>query len=162
MLKKAQDKTVLMLEILYELINAGQDFQTADEILEQSAEIMLKELKADLYVCRLRDAEGNWVNIAANTHTGHATPIFVKIMEENLPRHPVMRSINDPHILFVLSNNLMGPETGRRIHRLRAVSGRLPVPVVVSVARGRGQGLRARDALFQEGAVFRPGTNPTF
>jgi len=112
MLKKAQDKTVLMLEILYELINAGQDFQTADEILEQSAEIMLKELKADLYVCRLRDAEGNWVNIAANTHTGHATPIFVKIMEENLPRHPVMRSINDPHILFVLSNNLMGPERG--------------------------------------------------
>ena len=112
MLKKANDKAVLMLEILYELINAGQEFQTADEILEQSAEIMLKELKADLYVCRLRDEDGNWVNIAANTHTGKATPIFVKIMEETLPRHPVMRSINDPHALFVLSNNLMGPERG--------------------------------------------------
>jgi hypothetical protein len=112
MLKKAHDKAVLMLEILYELINAGQDFQTAAEILEQSAEIMLKNLKADLYVCRLRDEYGNWVNIAANTHTGRATPIFVKTMEETLPRHPVMRSVNDPKALFVLSNNLMGPERG--------------------------------------------------
>lgn len=112
MLKKAHAKAVLMLEILYELINAGQDFQTAAEILEQSAEIMLKNLKADLYVCRLRDEKGNWVNIAANTHTGRATPIFVKSMEETLPHHPVMRSINDPKALFILSNNLMGPERG--------------------------------------------------
>ena len=112
LLKKAHGKTKLMLEILYELINAGQDFQTADEILEQSAEIMLKELKADLYVCRLRDKEGNWVNIAANTHTGRATPIFVRFMEETLPRHPVMRSVNDPQALFVVSNNLQGPERG--------------------------------------------------
>ena len=111
-LKKAHDKAALMLEILYELINAGQDFQTADEILEQSAEILLKELKADLYVCRLRDEAGNWVNIAANTHTGRATPIFVRFMEETLPHHPVMRSVNDPRALFVVSNNLQGPERG--------------------------------------------------
>ena len=111
LLKKANEKAKLMLEILYELINAGQDFQTAGEILEQSAEIMLKELKGDLYVCRLHDA-GNWVNIAANTHNGRATPIFVKFMEETLPHHPVMRSVNDPHALFVVSNNLLGPERG--------------------------------------------------
>ncbi len=112
MLKKANDKAKLMLEILYELINAGQDFQAADEILEQSAEIMLKELKADLYVCRLRDDQGQWVNIAANTHTGRATPIFVRFMEETLPYHPVMRSVADPNALFVVSNNLQGPERG--------------------------------------------------
>jgi hypothetical protein len=112
LLKKAHDKAKLMLEILYELINAGQDFQAADEILEQSAEIMLKELKADLYVCRLRDDEGQWVNIAANTHTGRATPIFVRFMEETLPYHPVMRSVADPEALFVVSNNLQGPERG--------------------------------------------------
>ena len=110
--KKAHEKAKLMLEIFYELINAGQDFQTADEILEQSAEVLLKELKADLYVCRLRDESGHWVNIAANTHTGRATPIFVKFMEETLPHHPVMRSVNDPHALFVVSNNLLGPERG--------------------------------------------------
>ncbi len=112
MLKKAHHKTSLMLEILYELINAGQDFQTADEILEQSAEILLKELKVDLYVCRLRDENGNWVNIAANTHTGRATPIFVRFLEETLPHHPVMRSVADPNALFVVSNNLQGPERG--------------------------------------------------
>lgn len=112
LMKKAHDKAKLMLEILYELINAGQDFQTADEILEQSADIMLKELKADLYVCRLRDESGNWVNIAANTHTGRATPIFVRAMEENLPYHPVMRSVANPEALFVVSNNLQGPERG--------------------------------------------------
>ncbi len=112
MLKKAHDKTSLMLGILYGLINAGQEFQTADEILEQSAEILLKELRADLYVCRLRDSEGNWVNIAANTHTGRATPIFVKFMEETLPHHPVMRAVNNPQTMFVLSNNLQGPERG--------------------------------------------------
>ncbi len=111
-LKKAHDKATLMLEILYELINAGQDFQTADEILEQSAEILLKELKADLYVCRLRDEAGNWLNIAANTHTGRATPIFVRSMEENLPHHPVMRAVGNPRMLFVVSNNLQGPERG--------------------------------------------------
>lgn len=112
LLKKAHEKTKLMLEILYELINAGQDFQTAGEILEQSAEIMLAELKGDLYVCRLRDEDGNWVNIAANTHNGRATPIFVKFMEETLPHHPVMRSVNNPRALFVVSNNLLGPERG--------------------------------------------------
>jgi hypothetical protein len=112
MLKKAHDKTKLMLELLYELINAGQNFQTADEILEQSAEIMLKELKADLYVCRLRDESGQWVNIAANTHTGLATPIFVRFMEEALPHHPVMRAVANPRMLFVVSNNLQGPERG--------------------------------------------------
>jgi len=111
-LKKANEKAKLMLEILYELINAGQDFQTADEILEQSAEILLKELKADLYVCRLHDEKGNWVNIAANTHTGRATPIFVRFMEETLPHHPVMRAVNNPDMLFVVSNNLQGPERG--------------------------------------------------
>lgn len=111
-LKKSLAKARLMLELLYELINAGQDFQTADEILEQSAEILLKELKADLYVCRLRDKAGNWVNIAANTHTGRATPIFVRFMEETLPHHPVMRSVADPRALFVVSNNLQGPERG--------------------------------------------------
>ncbi|MGE4538226.1 MAG: histidine kinase [Desulfovibrio sp.] len=111
-LKKAHDKAALMLEILYELINAGQDFQTAAEILEQSAEVLLKELKGDLYVCRLRDERGNWVNIAANTHTGRATPIFVRFMEETLPHHPVMRSVADPEALFVVSNNLQGPERG--------------------------------------------------
>lgn len=110
--KKAHEKAKLMLEIFYELINAGQDFQTADEILEQSAEVLLKELKADLYVCRLRDEAGHWVNIAANTHTGRATPIFVKFMEEALPHHPVMRSVANPRMLFVRSNNLLGPERG--------------------------------------------------
>jgi hypothetical protein len=112
LLKRAYEDNTLMIEIIYALINAGSEFQTPSEVLEQSAEIMLEELVADLFVCRLRDDEGNWKNIAANSARMDQTPLFVLDLEENSPNHPVMRAVASQTVTYVLSNNLQGSERG--------------------------------------------------
>ncbi len=115
LLRQAYEFNSLMIEIMFELINAGQEFQTASDILEQSAEILLKELGSCLFVCRLRrdDDEDLWENIAANSLGESSTPIFVKYMEETLPNHPVMHAVHEhPETMYVLSNNLRSSERG--------------------------------------------------
>ncbi|MBI4804200.1 MAG: histidine kinase [Desulfovibrio sp.] len=112
LLKRAYESSTLMIEIIYALIAAGQEFTTAEEVLEQSGEILLRELGADLYVCRLRDDEGSWINVAANDSEDKQTPIFVWAMEDSLPNHPVMQAVHERGIFHVLSNDLRGLERG--------------------------------------------------
>lgn len=112
LLKRAYERGTLMIEIIYALIEAGQEFATAEEVLEQSGEILLRELGADLFVCRLRDDEGNWINVAASDAEGRQTPIFVWAMEDSLPNHPVMRAVHERGVFHVLSNDLRGLERG--------------------------------------------------
>lgn len=112
LLRRSYEQQTLMLEIIYDLINTGQDFKTASEVLEESADILLKELGADLYVCRLRDESGGWINVATNTTTHNYTPVFVLALEESLPDHPVMRAANTTNAMYVLSNDLRGSEKG--------------------------------------------------
>jgi len=112
LLKRAYEASTLMTEIIYALVEAGQEFTTAEEILERSGEVLLRELGADLFVCRLRDEEGNWVNVAASDAEGKQTPIFVWIMEDSMDTHPVMRAVNERGVFHVLSNDLRGLERG--------------------------------------------------
>ncbi len=112
LLRRAYEQSTLMIEILYALIGAGQEFQTAEEVLEQSGEILLRELEADLYVCRLHDEEEGWVNVAASDAEEKQTPIFVWSMEDSLPNHPVMRAVHERGVFHVLSNDLRGMERG--------------------------------------------------
>jgi hypothetical protein len=112
LLKRAYEHSTLMIEILYALIAAGQEFTTAEEVLEQSGEILLRELGADLYVCRLRDEEEGWINVAANDSQDKQTPIFVWAMEDSLPNHPVMQAVHERGVFHVLSNDLRGLERG--------------------------------------------------
>ena len=112
LLKRAYEQSTLTIEILYALIAAGQEFTTAEEVLEQSGETLLRELEADLYVCRLRDDEGNWINVAASDAEEKQTPIFVWAMEDSLPNHPVMRAVHERGVFHVLSNDLRGMERG--------------------------------------------------
>lgn len=112
LLKRAYERSTLTIEIIYELIAAGQEFTTAEEVLEQSGEILLRELGADLFVCRLRDEEGNWINVAASDAENRQTPIFVWAMEDSLPNHPVMRAVHERGVFHVLSNDLRGLERG--------------------------------------------------
>ena len=112
LLKRAYEQSTLMIEILYALIAAGQEFATAEEVLEKSGEILLKELGADLYVCRLQDDEGDWINVAASDAGEKQTPIFVWAMEDSLPNHPVMNAVHERGVFHVLSNNLRGLERG--------------------------------------------------
>ncbi len=112
LLRKSHEKSLLMIEIMYELIDAGQEFQLVQEVMEQSAEVLRRELAADMYVCRLRNEEGDWENVAADTAQGLSTPIFVHHMEETHPYHPVMRAVNDRQGYIVVSNDLRGTDRG--------------------------------------------------
>jgi hypothetical protein len=111
-LKHAHENNTLMIEIFYALVDAGQDFQTSVEVIEQSAEILMEEFEADLFVCRLGDACGNWINVATNSRDINRTPMFVLSMEENLPGHPVMGAVAETNWSYVLSNNLQSSERG--------------------------------------------------
>lgn len=111
-LRRAHEQKSLTMEIIYDLINVGGEFQTSEEVLEQSAEVLIEQLEADLFVCRLRDACGEWINVAANTVGSTQTPIFVRAMEESIPGHPVMQAVACKKWSYVLSNNLMSSERG--------------------------------------------------
>ena len=112
LLRRAHERMSLMLEINYALVNVGGEFQTSEEVLEQSAEVLIELLDADLFVCRLRDESGERVNVAANTQHGASTPILVRAMEESIPGHPVMQAVASKKWSYVLSNNLMSSERG--------------------------------------------------
>ena len=112
LLRRAHEQMSLMVQITYALVNVGGEFQTPEDILEQSAEVLMQQLEADLFVCRLRDEAGEWVNVAADTLQGTATPIFVHAMEESIPGHPVMQAVASKQWSYVLSNNLMSSERG--------------------------------------------------
>jgi hypothetical protein len=111
-LRRSHEEQGLTMQILYALINVGGEFQTSEEVLEQSAEVLIEFLEADLFVCRLRDACGEWINVAANTLHGTSTPILVRAMEESIPGHPVMQAVAEKQWSYVLSNNLMSSERG--------------------------------------------------
>ena len=81
------------MQILYALINVGGEFQTSEEVLEQSAEVLIEFLEADLFVCRLRDASGEWINVAANTLHGTSTPILVRAMTATREVETAIRGI---------------------------------------------------------------------
>ncbi|PKN07720.1 MAG: histidine kinase [Deltaproteobacteria bacterium HGW-Deltaproteobacteria-8] len=112
LLRRAHERMSLMVEITYALVNVGGEFQTPEEVLEQSAEVLIELLEADLFVCRLRDEYEEWVNVAANTQHGTSTPILVRSMEESIPGHPVMQAVASKKWSYVLSNNLMSSERG--------------------------------------------------
>jgi hypothetical protein len=111
-LKQAYENSTLMFQAVYELVEAGQDFQTPEEVMEQSAEILIEEFDADLYVCRMHDEISNWVNIATDAKDVNSIPMFAHTMEESLPGHPVMRAVAESKWSYVLSDNLHGSEQG--------------------------------------------------
>lgn len=111
-MRRSHEDLSLTVQIIYALINVGGEFQTSEEVLEQSAEVLIEFLEADLFVCRLRDASGEWINVAANTSHGSSTPILVRAMEESIPGHPVMQAVAEKQWSYVVSNNLMSSERG--------------------------------------------------
>lgn len=112
-LRAAHEEALLMLELAYELINAGDEFLAPEELLKESALILLLELEADLYVCRLKQEGGAWTNVATDSLTLHSTPLFVRDLEETHPHHPVMRAVHaDAGTWFVVSDDLRASEMG--------------------------------------------------
>ena len=56
-----QGDTEMLLQLSNELLMIGDRMAPPEEVLRQSAEVLVHALHADLYVCRLRNAKGEWV-----------------------------------------------------------------------------------------------------
>lgn len=100
------------LRVSNELLMIGDRLVPPAEALRQSAELLMHNFRAQLYVCRLRDKEGNWRVTSASTDDGGPVPMFAATLEEGFLRHPVMRAVAQGHDNYVVSNNLHSIEKG--------------------------------------------------
>ncbi|WP_008682287.1 hypothetical protein [Desulfovibrio sp. 3_1_syn3] len=107
-----QSDTETLLRVSNDLLGIADHMAPPDEVLRQSAEILVHALHAEMYVCRLRNSRGEWVTRAANHVNGKSIPIVAPYLDENLRRHPVMSAIMEGHVRYVVSNNLQGLERG--------------------------------------------------
>ena len=107
-----QTETEALLRVTSDLVAIADHMAVPSEVLRQSAEILVHALHADMYVCRIRSEQGEWIVQAAARADGAAIPIVAPMMEESLIRHPVMRVIQEGHGRYVVSNDLHGLDRG--------------------------------------------------
>ena len=107
-----QNDTEMLLRVSNDLLAIADRMAPPGEVLRQSAEILVHALYADMYVCRLRNANGEWVARSANQVDGGSIPIVTPMLEEGLREHPVMRAILEGHTRYVVSNNLQALAMG--------------------------------------------------
>lgn len=100
-----------LIRVTNELLGVAEEMVPPEEALRQSAQALVRFFGADLFVCRLRDADGDWRVVASDRPDGGATPIFSPILEEGLAGHPVMRAVCDG-TRHVVSNDLRGMDRG--------------------------------------------------
>lgn len=101
----------VLLRVTNDLLSIADEMVPPEEALRESAEILVRALHAELYVCRLRDSLGEWHVTAANRPDGGAIPIFSPVLDENLDTHPVMRAVCEG-VRHVVSNDLRAVERG--------------------------------------------------
>ena len=107
-----QTDAEMLLRVANDLLAIADRMAPPDEVLRQSAEILIHALYADLYVCRLRTPKGEWKVRAAARADGGASPIVAPILEESMRQHPVMRTILEGRSRYVVSNNLHALDKG--------------------------------------------------
>ena len=107
-----QTDTDVFLRMSNDLLAIADRMVPPADALRQSAEILVHTFHADLYICRMRDKQGNWRATSAACPDGGPIPIVANSLEEDLPRHPVMRAVSQGHELYILSNDLHGIERG--------------------------------------------------
>lgn len=107
-----QSETGTLLRVSNDLLSMADHMAPPGEVLRQSAEILVHALHADLYVCRLRNPQGEWVVQAAARRDGGGIPMVVPALEEGIRNHPVMRTVKEGSARHVVSNNLRGIERG--------------------------------------------------
>ena len=101
-----------LLRVTNDLLSIADKMAPPGEVLRQSAEILVRALHADLYVCRLRNPRGEWEMHTAARADGGSIPLFSPMLEESLRQHPVMQTIIKGGARYVVSNNLRGLERG--------------------------------------------------
>lgn len=101
-----------LLRVSNDLLSIADKMAPPGEVLRQSAEILVRFLHADMYVCRLRNPRGEWEIHTAARADGGSLPMLSPLMEEGLKNHPVMQAIIKGNARYVVSNNLRGLERG--------------------------------------------------
>lgn len=101
-----------LLRVTSDLLAIADRMAAPGDVLRESAEILVRALHADMYVCRLRSSHGEWKIHAAARADGGEVPMFSPSLEESFVRHPVMAAIMSGGARYVVSNDLHGLERG--------------------------------------------------
>ena len=104
--------TEILLRVSHELLTIADQMAPPEEVLRQSARILVHALHAEMYVCRLRNPRGEWMTRAAESVDGGAIPLMAPWLEEGLNLHPLMHAVAAGQTRHVLSNNLQALERG--------------------------------------------------
>ena len=107
-----QADTDVYLRMSNDLLAVADRLVPPAEALRQCAQTLADYFHADLYVCRMRDKDGNWIITSAYATGDNPVPLLSTSIEESLLRHPVMRAVTHHHDLYIVSNDLHGIERG--------------------------------------------------
>ncbi|MCL1986129.1 MAG: hypothetical protein FWG59_06760 [Betaproteobacteria bacterium] len=107
-----QGDAEMLLHVSNELLTIGDRMAPPEEVLRQSAEVLVQALHADLYVCRLRNSKGEWIAQFCDAPGSESTPMIPRVMDESFSKHPVAQAIQHGHTNFVVSNDLHAIEHG--------------------------------------------------
>ncbi|MBO4336391.1 MAG: hypothetical protein J5846_11280 [Desulfovibrio sp.] len=111
-LASMQAEHEMLLRTSSDLLAIADHMAPPEEVLTQSARILVRALHADLFVCRMRTSHGEWKVRFADATDCSKLPIVTPMLEESLRQHPVMRAILDGHSRYIVSNNLQSIEKG--------------------------------------------------
>ncbi|MDR3090249.1 MAG: hypothetical protein LBU39_10605 [Desulfobulbaceae bacterium] len=107
-----QSDSAMLLQVSRDLLMLGDRMAPPEEVLRQSAEVLAQALRADLYICRTRNAEGGWAVQFCDAPGGESVPMIPRIMDEGFALHPVSQAITHGNAGFVVSNDLHAIEQG--------------------------------------------------
>ncbi|MDR0476710.1 MAG: hypothetical protein LBH14_02050 [Desulfobulbaceae bacterium] len=102
----------MLLQVSHDLLIIGGRMESPEEVLRQSAEVLVQALRADLYLCRMRDAEGGWIAQFCDAPGENSVPMIQRVMDEDFSQHPVFEAIMHGDASFVVSNDLQAVEQG--------------------------------------------------
>ena len=107
-----QGDSAMLLQVSRDLLVIGNRMEPPEEVLRQSSEVLLQALRADLYVCRIRNADGAWVAQFCDAPGAESVPMVPRVIEEGFSQHPVSQAITRGNVDFVVSNDLHAIEQG--------------------------------------------------
>ncbi|HBT96154.1 MAG TPA: hypothetical protein DEB25_00140 [Desulfobulbaceae bacterium] len=107
-----QGDSAMLLQVSRDLLMIGNRMEPPEEVLRQSSEVLLKALRADLYLCRMRNADGSWVAQFCDAPGMDSVPMIPRVLEEGFAQHPVAQAVTHRNTDFVVSNDLHAIEQG--------------------------------------------------
>ena len=107
-----QGDSAMLLQVSRDLLHIGDRMAPPEDVLRQSAEVLVQALRADLYICRMRNAEGGWAVQCCDAPGADSVPMIQRVMDEGFAQHPVSHAIMHGNASFVVSNDLHAIEQG--------------------------------------------------